>query len=198
MAESIPLAIPFPLPSSPGPAAPKSGADEGASEDRTPVDRIVERIHAGSLAAESLPAEVRRRCVSQLTAEGFSGTEIAALLHMGERTVRRDRAALRKEEALAPSRFLGDELLGEFQRIALASVQRLTRMAHANDVPPYARLWAEEAMNRIYQRFLETTHRLDYFYGGRARLHHEWYCDPQEIERSRKEREAMRQRMFHP
>ena len=34
---------------------------------------------------------------------------------------------------------VGDELLGEFQRVAHASVQRLARLARDADSPPYAR-----------------------------------------------------------
>ncbi len=164
-------------------------------EDATPVDELVRQIHAGQVPVARLPVEVRRRCVRQLTCDGYSTVEIAHLLHMGESSVRRDRATIRKDEALAPGRKLGDELLGEFQRIALASVQRLTRLANTPDAPPFARLWAEESMNRIYQRFIETVKRLDYLETGTGRLGHEAYCDPAEIQRAIEHNQVMWKRL---
>lgn len=44
---------------------------------------------------------------------------------MTDRSVRRHRTAARRDDALPPGPNLGDELLGEFQRLALGSVQRL-------------------------------------------------------------------------
>ena len=46
---------------------------------------------------------------------------------MSERTVRRDRSAARKDDAIAPDIYLGDELLGEYHRLTMASIQRLIR-----------------------------------------------------------------------
>ena len=36
--------------------------------------------------------------------------------------------------------------------------------------PPYARLWAEDAISKVYTRFLDATRRLSYFEDGNARL----------------------------
>lgn len=62
-----------------------------------------------------------------LTTDGFSSSEIGSLLKMSERTVRRDRSAARKDDAIAPDIYLGDELLGEYHRLTMASIQRLIR-----------------------------------------------------------------------
>jgi len=135
-----------------------------------PIIEIVRRLQEGALVPADLDPALRRQCVMHLTVLGFSTSEIAELLTIADRTVRRDRAAIRREEALEPSPTLGDELLGEFQRLALASVQRLTRMAADHSTPAYARLWAEDAIARIYQRFLETVRRLGYLQTGALRL----------------------------
>jgi hypothetical protein len=144
--------------------------DPTACRPAPPVTEIVQRIHEGALAAADLDPALRRQCVVHLTARGFATTEIAELLAITDRTVRRDREAIRKEEALEPSLTLGDELLGEFQRLASASVQRLTRMAADHSAPAFARLWAEDAIARIYQRFIETLRRLGYIETGGTRL----------------------------
>ena len=134
------------------------------------ITEMIERIHAGRLNVSDLAVNVRQQCVGHLVLEGFTTTEIAQLLRMSERTVTRDRAAVRRDDALAPDSRLGDQLLGEFERISQSSVQRLTRLAQDTQNPAYARLWAEEAIVRIYQRLIDTVHRLHYFEDGKGRL----------------------------
>ena len=151
--------------------------------DHLIIAELVRQLHAGKIATETLTPEMRRQCVAQLSLEGFTNSEIAQLMRISERTVRRDRLTARRDDALAPGRSLGDELLGEFQRLTLASIQRLTRLARDAETPAYARMWAEESMVRIYQRFLDTAHRLRYFEDGRARLAYQRDTDPAEQER---------------
>lgn len=164
-------------------------------DESMPLDQLVAEIHAGTVAATAVPAELRRRCVEHLTHEGFSTSEIAALLETSERTVRRDRATARMEGALKPTLTLSDELLGEFHRWTLSTMQRLTRLSRDEDKPAYARLWAEEAMIRNYQRFIHTAHKLEYLRTGRERLAHLDATDP-EAHKRHKETTAARRRMI--
>ncbi len=128
---------------------PSDAAGDAVALEDIGVARLVQEIHAGRIQADSLSAELRRQCVGHLTIEGCATSDIAALMRVPERTIRRDRAMVRREEAVGPSLTLGDELLGEYQRFTLASVQRLTRMCNAAEEPAYARLWAEEAISRV-------------------------------------------------
>ncbi len=151
----------------PATADPKSPA---APHDTPPVTDIVHDLHAGRRSAADLSPDVRRDCVAHLTYEGFNAPQIAELMRISERTVCRDRAAARKQAALAPSRTLGDELLGEYHHVTLASVSRLIRLARETQTPAYARLWAEEAISRMYHRLMQTAHRMGYFETGQIRL----------------------------
>ncbi len=139
--------------------------------------------------------ETRQRCVDHLTHEGFSTTEIAELMKISVRTVRRDRSAIRKDHALTPDLALGDELLGEFQRLILASIQRLVRLAHDVNTPPFARLWAEEAIVRNYQRLIDTAHRMNYLADGSRRLTHQRETDPAEHQRFKEQMGGMMRRL---
>ena len=140
--------------------------------ERTSIADLVHKLHAGQLAAEQLPQELRRQCVAHLTLEGFTTGEITQLMGVTERTVRRDRQAVRRDEAQPPNPALGDELLGEFHRLTLSSIQRLIRLARDTSTPHYARLWAEEAAVRIYQRLIDTARRMNYIEDGSRRLRH--------------------------
>lgn len=169
----------------------KPGGDPGeSSSDPGPLNDLIRRIHEGEVSALTLAPEVRRQCVGYLTLEGFTNSEIAGLMRISERSVTRDRRASRRDGALSPGVHLGDELLGEFQQITLASVQRLVRLTRNESAPPYARLWAEEALVRNYQRFLESARKLNYLNDGAARLKNLLAPPPEtpeeEVERTRK------------
>jgi hypothetical protein len=126
-------------------------------------------VHTGEVVPSDIPPEVRRECIEQLTLQGFSAADIAEMFHISERTVRREREAVRNESTIAPDLQLGDRLLGEYERWTLASLQRLARLAHDASAPAYARLWAEEALSRNYQRLIQTADKLGYIEHGDKR-----------------------------
>lgn len=130
--------------------------------ENIPTADLIHRLCDGEVQVEQLTPALRQRCVEHLTLGGYSNSDIAALLKISERTVTRDRTAIRRDGALSTTPELGNELLGEYQRLTLASIQRLTRLASDSATPPYARLWAEDAVTRVYQRFMETARRLGY------------------------------------
>ncbi|MEX0887334.1 MAG: HTH domain-containing protein [Phycisphaeraceae bacterium] len=157
------------------------------------AEEVVRLLHEGRLKVGDIDLEVRRACVEHLGLEGFSTGEIAQLLGMNERTVRRDREALRRSGAIEPSPGLGDELLGEFERVVMCSAQRLARLARDPEAPPYARLWAEEAIVKNYQRFIQTAHRMGYVEEGRRRLAQKRAESPGEVERFKQRLGSLRE-----
>lgn len=179
----VPPAAPLAAPSDDAPLAPP--ATETAD-----IAQLIQQVHAGNVDAATLTIEVRRQCVACLTTDGFSSLDIAQLLRLPERTIRRDRAANRQDEAISPSLTLGDELLGEFQRFTLASIQRLTRLCRNEEIAPYARLWAEESISRIYRRFLDAARLLHHVDNTDRRLRRQRDCDPAEQEAAVKQWQA--------
>lgn len=160
--------------------------------DDQPVDELVRRLHGGEVAVSQLPRAVRCECIEHLAGEGFTTSQIAQVLGVSDRTVRRDRAVFRRRHAVAPDRRLGDELFGEYYRLTLASIQRLTRLACDPETPAYCRVWAERAIGASYQRLIETAHRLHYLEDGRSRLEQQRQADPAERERFREKMANLR------
>lgn len=154
------------------------------------VETTIRRLHAGESSAMDLPMDERHACVAHLTEQGFTSTEIASVLYMNERTVRRDRAGIRRDDAIAPDMRLGDELLGEYHRLLHAGILRLTRRANDRNEPAYVRLWAEEAILRMYQRFIETARKMNYLRDGEERVRHQVITDPAEPKRQAERFEA--------
>jgi hypothetical protein len=155
-----------------------AATDDPRPEGDRPMNRrapdstaeLIRQIHEGLIDAATLPAAKRRACVSYLTFQGLTTAEIAHVLCISDRSVQRDRFAARRAAALRPDSELGDELLGEFQQLTLGSIQRLIRLSNDPSAPAYARMWAEEAMIRNYQRFLDAAAKHRYFHDGSLRL----------------------------
>lgn len=152
---------------------------------------IVHDIHDGKVDPSGLALPVRRRCVAHLLYEGFSVQETAQLMQVSERTVSRDRSDARADNALPPDIHLGDQLLGEFQCYTLGSIQRLIRLAKESSTPPYARLWAEESINRMYQRLMDMALKMNYINDGMDRLIEQVETDPILIAAEEAKMEAM-------
>jgi hypothetical protein len=168
------------------------GEMEVVGDEVLTAEGVVERLHRGELDVKELEAGARRECVEYLTREGFSGSEISRLMRISERTVRRDRAANRRERMVEPGVRLGDELLGELEEVTAGANQRLMRLAREAGTPAYARLWAEEAIVKNYQRFVETARRMKYVEEGSRRIAEERENDP---EARRQTRQRMREGM---
>lgn len=151
------------------PAATMDGENATCDADVI-VGDIIRQLHTGELNANELPTDVRRACVRHMTDEGYTAFDIAAALQVTDRTVHRDRAALRQANAVAPTLELGDELLGEMQRVTYNAIQKLTRLASNHDTPAFARLWASEAMSRVFERFIKMAQSMEYIQTGRGRL----------------------------
>lgn len=134
---------------------------------------MVDGVRIGTVKADDLSSDQRQACVEYLTEEGHTNREIAQLIEVHERTIRRDRRALRKSLAVKPDPGLGDEWVGELERLTSEAVQRLTKLARDPATPPSVRLSAEEAATRTYQRFVETARRMGYAETGSKRLREE-------------------------
>jgi len=74
---------------------------EGHEEDSGPgVLSLLREIRSGTVVATSLGKENRRACVEYLAAEGFSVAEMSETLKVSDRTIRRDRLAIRSAHAV--------------------------------------------------------------------------------------------------
>lgn len=133
-------------------------------------EQLIQQLAAGSRRPADLSVAQRRQCVDHLTEQGLTAAEVAGFLRTSRRTVARDRAALRRRFALVPDPRLGDELLGEFDRLTQSSIARLTRLARDEQTPALVRLRAEREMTLIYRRFLESVARMKYTEDGTRRL----------------------------
>ena len=139
------------------PTTPAQNPDGGPS-----VLDLIRGIRSGDVAPGGLDKDSRRACVEHLTVEGYSAVEIAEILRVTDRTVRRDREAIRAAHAVQQDPRLVEEMVGRLVQQANVSVEHVSRAVRGKDVKPTDRIEAELACWRIVKELVESLQRLGY------------------------------------
>lgn len=124
------------------------------------VITLIREIQSGGLAGRNLSSEDRRRCVEHLIAEGYSTVETAEILGVAERTIARDRAAIRAANAVDVDPDLAPQVVGQLFRHAEQSNARLRRLSRERDCPAAVRVDAERVNWLILSDLVRTLQRL--------------------------------------
>lgn len=114
--------------------------------------------------------EDRRRCVQHLGAEGLSVPEIAKVLGTSERTVARDRRAVRESEALTPDPKLAGVMAGRLLTEADACVSRIRRVTRDPEAPHAVRVDGERAAFEILDKAAQRLQTLGFLPSAAQRL----------------------------
>jgi len=131
-----------------------SGKGQG-SESQTLT--LLQNIKSGSVNPSSLCPADRRLLVSFLMAQGQSTAEIALLLKTSDRTIERDRKAIRDENAMAKDPKLVEKIAGMLYVEAGRCIQRIRKFQRDSDASPAAKMDGE---HRCFQILSELSKRL--------------------------------------
>ena len=112
-------------------------------DDAVPILALIQQIKEKKLDAAVLSTEDRRRCVEVLWGEGYTVAETAQILKCGERTIFRDRTALRSAHALNVHPRFALEMAGELMRQTECSTARLRKIARETSASAMERIMAE-------------------------------------------------------
>lgn len=144
-----------PLPSTAAPAA--TDHDSG----RTTLS-ILRAVQSGELSGHTLSAGDRKRVVEHLWAEGYSVAETSEIVKVSERTILRDRAAIRASNSIEPDEKLVPELVGGLLRQAEQTIGRLRRVSRDKGTQPAAKIEAELGCWSVTKELIETLQTLGY------------------------------------
>ena len=161
-------------PKSLSPTAPAVASESG--EQRLLL-HLVRDVRHGRVAAACLSPDDRRACGEYFTGEGMTAPEIAVVMNVSDRTVRRDRQAIRCANALRPGKELADEVVTELcfrAESAISRLHRAVRDAGDGSVTPSMRIRAEIAAFRIYRDLVIVLGKLQYIPTGKEQLHAEY------------------------
>jgi DNA-binding CsgD family transcriptional regulator len=161
---SLASAVPLSAPASParrrGTGPEISAVHPDPVPDGPSVLTALRDIQSGARQPNSLSMEDRQRCVEHLTTDGYQTAEIAAILKVAERTVLRDRKAIRKANALQADEGFAAETVGNLIKQADQAIARLRRISREKDTPPAVKVDAERASWGITRDTVELLQRL--------------------------------------
>lgn len=126
------------------------------------VLEALNQIGAGRLDPSSLSIESRREIVQYLSARGRDAPEIAQILRVHERTIHRDRKAIREANALEPDPQFTAMMLGQLMSEAEAAAQPLRRISSDPRATHQDVINARKAIWKIHHELAALLHRLGY------------------------------------
>jgi hypothetical protein len=139
----------------------ENGGDKGqGSESRTLT--LLGDIKSGSVNPSCLCPADRRQLVSFLTVEGQSTAEIAHLLKVSDRTIERDKKALRKENAIVKDPRLVEQIVGRLMSEAEVCIQRIRKFQRDSDASAAAKMDGEHRCFQILSGLSERLQSLGF------------------------------------
>lgn len=119
-----------------------------AQPERGVLD-LVRLLKNGTTNPRNLTQTERRLCVGHLYSEGLSAPEIASILQVCDRTVRRDRHAIADENAIQADPALASLYAGRLLQEAETSINHIRRIARNPETPAAVRIDGERSCFQI-------------------------------------------------
>lgn len=108
--------------------------NKSRSYEDTPVLQILKQIRDGISDPKKLDSEIRQGCVEYLWyVEGRSVAEIAQILNVSDKTIRRDQDEIRKRNAQKPSADYTVKVFGELLEKATSAHENMMRLSRSSD-----------------------------------------------------------------
>jgi transposase len=123
---------------------------------------ILQGIKKGTTDPASLLPNQRKLIVPFLMAEGQSTAEIAHLLKVSDRTIERDKKAIRQENAISQDPKLADVIAGRLVDEAQICIQRIRKFERDNNCPPAAKIEGEKGCFHIVNSLAERLQSMGY------------------------------------
>ena len=131
-----------------------NGHKPSEKDDGLQTLALLQKIKDGQFEANSIEKAERKLLVRFLMAEGKSTAEIAHLLKVSDRTIERDKQALREEIAITKNPKLVEQMVGMIVYESELSVQRLRKVQRDNGASAADKIEAERTNNQNrYQLF---------------------------------------------
>ena len=139
-----------------------SGNGPSASERTGRALELLAQVRSGVVPGSMLQADARQSLVVLLTADGVSSHEIAQILQVSDRTIERDRRAIRAGAAVSKDPKLVGEMVGRLMAEAELSIQRIRRTARERDVDAGIKVDAEHRCFEIMKDLVHSLQSLGY------------------------------------
>ena len=146
------------------------------ASDNTPHDTgertlsLLQKIQAGTVAPKSIRPVERRLIVSYLMANGHATADMAQILKVSDRSIERDKKAIREANALAAGPELVEQMVGRLVCEAELSIQRIRKAARDKTTPQAVKVDAEHRCYQIRSDMTASLQRLGYLPTATSKL----------------------------
>lgn len=131
---------------------------------------LLQKIQAGTIDPKCIRPAERRLVVSYLMADGYSTADMAQILKVSDRSIERDKKAIRQTNALAADPELIKQMVGRLVCEAELSIQRIRKAARDKGTPQAVKVDAEHRCYQIFSDMITSMQRLGYLPMATARL----------------------------
>jgi transposase len=131
---------------------------------------LLQKIQAGTVDSKCIRPAERHLIVSYLMADGYSTADMAQILKVSDRSIERDKKAIRETNALAADPELVEQMVGRLVCEAELSVQRIRKAARDKDTPQAVKVDAEHRCYQIVSDMITSLQRLGYLPTATPRL----------------------------
>lgn len=153
-------------PRSSKPSAPQGPESDGSGRSL----ELLAKVRSGALLGSMLAPADRQGLVVLLTSDGISAQEIAQILGVSDRSIERDRRAIREAAAVAKDPKLVAQMVGRLMGEAELSVQRIRRAVRDRDIDPAVKIDAEHRCFEIVRDLTQSLQRLGYLPSATQKL----------------------------
>jgi DNA-binding CsgD family transcriptional regulator len=123
---------------------------------------LIRQLQTGTINGSALSPSNRRLCVEHLTSEGYTVPEIAQILSISDRSVKRDRMAIRQAHAVEMTPEFIAAMAGMLVMEASTCTGRIRRAVRASDVDAQVKVEAERSVWTITRELISSLQRLGY------------------------------------
>ena len=135
------------------------------------VLELIAGIKSGTINPKgSISPEERRACVEYLLSEGLSVVEIAKLLSVTDRTIRRDREMIREENALKEDPTFAGRCAGRLFADMDSSIEKIRRLMRDPQASPQLQLEGQVACVQLQIQTLKQLQSMGYLPTAAAQL----------------------------
>ena len=123
---------------------------------------LLRQIQSGAMDPKSIGPADRRQLVAFLLSDGYSAAEMSQILKVAERTIERDKKAIRESNAIARDPRLVEQMVGRLVGEAELAVQRIRKAVRDKDTGKALRVDAEHRCYQITSDLVVSMQRLGY------------------------------------
>lgn len=118
-------------------------------EQKEAVLSVIQKLRDGTLSGESLDKETRLECINALRLEGYTIPQMAQVLKLSDRTIKRYVKELKEHNALETDDNFAKEFLGDLMQKVSNSFNYLLRLSRNKETTMADKIQAEVAACRL-------------------------------------------------